>query len=164
MVVTDPKLSQRRIWWERLIWFVDMVSYIALGVAGVTTAVQASSYVRETVQIPWVILLWAILIGVGGVVGFIGRLSRIWAIEIGANVLAAWGAFLYALILLPAVAAGSSVAALAIVLVGWGAMVRRYAELRIFTSDPRSATPFTARRLEEVLRRRTKNTVPRQHY
>jgi len=164
MVATDVKLNERRIWWERLIWVIDMGSYLFLGIAGWGVAFQPSGYVLTTLDgITWIVWLWASILFLGGLVAFIGRLTKVWAVEIVANVLAAWGAVLYVVILIPALASGGSVPLAAIVLIAWGAMARRYAELIIFTNEPREQLTWSDR-LMRALRRRTKYTVPREHF
>lgn len=158
----DPaRASFVRLWLERCVWFIDMASYGAMGLAGVYGAVDPSSYVEETLgNHSWIIALWGCLLVCGGLVAFLGRLVRNWAIEITANVLAAWGSFLYLLILLPAFAEGSSSALGAVVFIAWMFMLRRYIELRIFTLEP----GVQVTRWVDIFRRRTKNTVPRRHY
>jgi hypothetical protein len=75
---------------------------------------------------------------------------------------AGWGAFVYAVVLSSGAFAGTaSFAAFGMAVVAMLAMVRRYAELRIFTSEPGIRTRGW---LRDVLDRRTKNTVPRKHY
>ena len=162
MVVIDPRTNDRRLWWERLIWVVDMSAYLLIAIAGFAAALFPSDYVMETVQYWWIVLLWGSMLATGGVVAFIGRLSRVWAIEYFANVLAGWGAAMYAAILVPAVLTGSSWAVMALVLVATGAMIRRYSELKIFTNEP--GVRSFSQRLEAARKRRTANTVPREQY
>lgn len=162
MVTTDPRTNETRKRWERLIWVIDMAAYVLIGVAGLAAAISPSDYVETVVPVPWVVLLWGCLLAGGGLVAFVGRLSRVWAIEFFANVLAGWGAFLYAIILVPAVSTGSSWAVMALVLVATGAVVHRYAELRIYTNEPGIRT--FRDRIEAARRRRTTNIVPRENY
>lgn len=159
MVVLDPKVSSRRLWWERLIWVLDMASYLFLAVAGYAAAFDPSDYVVSALEgYQWVIWLWGGLL-LFGLFGFVGRVTRIWAIEYPANVFTAWGAVLYLLILLPSILDGASVALPAVIFVAWAYLCRRYAELNIYTNDPRVKT--WRMRLEAALARRTENTVPR---
>jgi hypothetical protein len=161
MVTTDPQLNQRRIWWERLIWILDMLAYLFLGGSGVAAMFHVSDYVKDTLLgQSAVILILAILLSIGGI-AFVGRLTRVWAIEYAANVFTMGGAFMYAVVLFPSLLAGSSFAVFGATVVSFLYVLRRFAELKIFTSEP-ADTPRG--RLREALRRRTKNTVPRHHY
>lgn len=162
MVATDPKLNQRRLWWERLLWIVDMVAYGVIGVSGVLALVHVSDYVLDTlVGQRWIVTLFASLM-VAALLGLAGRASRVWAVEYVGNVAAGWGAFVYAVVLSSGAFGGTaSFAAFGMAVVATLAMVRRYAELRIFTSEPGVRTKGW---LRDVLERRTKNVVARRHY
>lgn len=163
MVLLDPHVNQRRLWWERLIWLLDLTAYLFLGIAGYAAAFDPSAYVVETLGgMHWVIWLWGSLLFFGGVISFVGRLTRVWAIEYSANVLAGWGAALYLLILIPALTSGGSLALAAVVYVALAFVVRRYAELNIITNDPRRGS--WRHRLDRAIRRRTQNVVQREHH
>ena len=162
MVATDPKLNQRRLWWERLLWIVDMVAYGVIGVSGVLALIHVSDYVLDTLlEQRWIVTLFACLM-VAALLGLAGRASRVWAVEYVGNVAAGWGAFVYAVVLSSGAFGGTaSFAAFGMAVVATLAMVRRYAELRIFTSEPGVRTKGW---LRDVLERRTKNVVARRHY
>lgn len=160
MVLLDPKANARRLWLERLIWMLDLSAYGFLGAAGWAAAFDPSDYVVRTMQgMSWVIWLWGWMLLTGGIFSLVGRASRLWVIEYAFNVLAAWGAFLYLLILFPALTSGGSFALAAVVYVSWAFVMRRHLELNIITSDPRRTN--LRQRIHEAMRRRTQNTVPR---
>ncbi|WP_242089273.1 hypothetical protein [Curtobacterium sp. DN_7.5] len=162
MVTTDPKLNQRRLWWERLLWIIDMAAYGVIGLSGALALVHVSDYVLDTLLGQrWIISLFAWLM-VAAWLGLAGRASRVWAVEYIGNVASGWGAFVYAVVLSSGALSGTaSFAAFGVAVVAMLAMVRRYAELRIFTSEPGVKTRGW---LRDVLDRRTKNVVPRKHY
>lgn len=162
MVMLDVRAGRRRLMWERFIWVIDMAAYLLIAYAGYNAAFEPSVYVIETVQNFGAIGLWGVLMLVGGAVSFIGRLSKVWAIEYACNVFAAWGVGLYAVILIPSVLEGGSKVLLALVLAAWLLVLRRYAELRIFTSEPGLDT--FRKRLDAALRRRTQLAVQRENY
>lgn len=162
MVTTDPKLNQRRLWWERLLWVIDLGAYGVIGTSGMLALFHVSAYVVDTLLGQrWIIALFAWLMTAAWL-GLAGRASRVWAVEYIGNVAAGWGAFVYAVVLSAGAFSGeASFAAFGMAVVAMLAMVRRYAELRIFTSEPGVRTKGW---LRGVLDRRTRNTVPRKHY
>lgn len=163
-VLIPPRAThvQVRRRWERLIWIIDMLAYLFIAVAGLDVMLHPSGYLVEVVPSSAIITGWSIMLMIGGVGAFAGRLSRIWAIEYTANVLAGWGATLYLLVLMPAVFVGELVGTFAITIITIGFMVRRYAELRIFINEP-GLDSFRSR-LDAVIRRRTGNVVPREYH
>ncbi|WIE54238.1 hypothetical protein [Curtobacterium sp. MCBD17_003] len=162
MVATDPKLNQRRVWWERLLWLIDLAAYGFVGVSGVLAIGNVSQYVFDTLLGQrWIILLFAWLMTAGWV-ALAGRASRLWALEYVGNNAAGWGSAVYAVVLFPGALSGQATfAAFGMAVVATLFMVRRYAELVIFTSEPGDRDPVWFR---AALRRRTKNTVTRQYY
>lgn len=163
MVITERRVVSRRLAWERLIWCLDMAAYGFLGVAGIGASVDPSDYVISALDgIHWIIALWGALLVIGGIGALVGRASRVWAIEYVANVLAGWGVWLYLVILLPSITNAGSLALAAVVFTAWAFVVRRYAELNIFTNDPR--TPGMRAWVDAFIRRRTANTVGRMHH
>jgi hypothetical protein len=162
MVATDPRTNQRRLRWERLIWCLDMGSYLLMAFSGFIALFYTSDFVVREVRSREAIILWGVLLLAGGLAGFAGRLTRLWVVEILGNVSAASGAVIYLLIIVTAVLGGSSLVLFGFVTAAYIAMVRRYSELQIFTSEPGLDT-FTAR-VQSLLRRRTTNTVQRKHY
>lgn len=162
VVTLDPATTGTRSRWERIIWLVDLAAYLFCATAATAAAFDMPGYLLRAVQYEWIVWLWAGLLGLGGFVAFLGRLTRVWAAEWPANVAVGFGAFLYAVILVPSVAAGSNVAVLALVLIAWLAAARRYAELRIFASEP--GLESFRDKLQAAKRRRTGNIVPRSDY
>jgi len=162
VVATDPRVSQRRRRWERVIWVLDMAAYGFLAFSGWAALFAPSAYIVQEVTDGRVILVWGSLLFAGGVFGLLGRLVRLWAVEILANVAAWSGAVIYAYIVGAAVATGSSMILFGFVVAAVIATFRRYAELQIFTSEPGLDT-FT-KRVASLLRRRTDYAVHRKHY
>lgn len=162
MVASDPRLNQRRLWWERGLWVIDLIAYTVVGVSGVLALGNVSDYVLDTLLgWTWLIRLFAWLM-VAGIVALLGRATRVWALEYVGNVAAGWGAFVYAVVLWPGAASGQATfAAFGMTAVATLFLIRRYVELKIFTSEPGDADRGWWR---TVLGRRTKNVVPRQHY
>jgi hypothetical protein len=162
MVTTDPKLNQRRLWWERLLWIIDMAAYGFIGFSGILAIGNVSSYVYDTLLgQQWIIVLFAWLMTAGWI-ALAGRASRLWALEYVGNSAAGWGAAVYAVVLFPGALSGEATfAAFGMTAVATLFTVRRYAELVIFTSEPGDSDPVLFR---AIIRRRTKNTVPRHFY
>lgn len=99
MVASDPRLNQRRLWWERGLWVIDLIAYTVVGVSGVLALGNVSDYVLDTLLgWTWLIRLFAWLI-IAGIVALVGRATRVWALEYVGNVAAGWGAFVYAVVL-----------------------------------------------------------------
>lgn len=163
VVTLDPQVSQRNRRWELLIWIIDLASYAFLGASGVIALFFTSDFVLKEVKWTAAIVVWGCLLLGGGIAGFLGRLTRRWWVELLGNVAAASGAAVYVIIIVSAIITnGSTMVLLAFVLVAFLMMLRRYAELQIFTSDPGLGT-FTSRVLF-LLRRRTENVVRRKHF
>jgi hypothetical protein len=164
--VTDVEAAARaarvRLRWERLIWGVDMLAYALLFVAGVWALIYTTDYMTETVKYESTIQLWGSLLIFGGLVAFLGRLFRNWAVEFVANVGAASGAAIYAIILVPSLFNSGTVVLFVMVIVAWLFALRRYAELKIQITQPGVGT--FREKIKVVLGRRTENTVPRQRY
>jgi hypothetical protein len=146
---------------EALIWVADMIVYGLLAISGWAVLTGPSAYVIKEVKYPAIITIWGCLLFFGGLVALIGRVSRFWVVELPGNVAASGGALLYSFIILSAVSTGSSLLLFMFVTIGWVTVVRRYIELRIFTSEP--GDKFSER-LAELITRRTTNTVPRIYY
>lgn len=156
-----PVPPERRKRFEALIRVIDMVDYFAVFAGGVYALFfTPDSVTLELAGWPWLIPLWAGLLLVGGMLGFIGRLSRYWVIEVPGTVAAIFGIAIY-FVILARVAFASITAAVATMLVflAISLMLRRYLELQIFTSDAREKR--LAERLALILGRRTANVVQR---
>jgi hypothetical protein len=148
---------RRRLRWERSIWAVDLIAYGLTAISGGFALFHTSEYVERVVIVDWVIVVWGFLLLVGGGLAFAGRLLRLWVIEHFANVWASAGVLLYAIILVPAVLEGASLALLGCVVIAWLFVLRRHLELKILTSEP-GLNSFR-KRLDAALKRRTENIV-----
>jgi hypothetical protein len=155
----DPE-KRRRL--EALIRIIDMVIYLAVLAGGVYALFfTPTSVTVELTGWEWLIAVWASLLLVGGALGFIGRLSRYWVLELPATAAATFGILIYAVVLgRTAFASITAAVAVTLVLVACGLMVRRYVELQIFGSDP-DHKDFQ-HRLAEMIRRRTQDVPPRK--
>lgn len=156
-----PISAEKRRRLEAVIRVIDMIIYLAIIAGGV----YALFFTPNTVQTElagweWLIGVWASLLLAGGVLGFIGRLSRYWVLEVPATSAGFFGVLIY-LVILGRTAFDSLTAAVAttLVFVAMAVLVRRYVELQIFASDPEHKDFQT--RLADMLRRRTQNVPPR---
>lgn len=149
--------ERRRERFEGVVRIVDLVIY-AITVACGFYAVLATpmSVVDVLTGAEWLVGLWAALLLVGGTVGFIGRLSRYWMVEIPGTVLAFAGMMIY-FVMLGRFAFTSITASVAsgMVLATSLVMFRRWIELQIFSSEPGDGSLGV--RLAFALRRRTTN-------
>lgn len=147
---------------EAAIRVIDMVVYLFALASGVF----ALTVPPETIQDwlagwGWVAVLWGVLLVVAGALGFIGRLTRIWVIEAPGTIAAVFGQSIYLLVLGAAGFSSATVwVALCMIAGAMLALVRRYIELQIFTTDPEVKS--LPGRLAAALRRRTGN-VAGQH-
>lgn len=160
MVTTDPGLvdvrRQRKEAWIRL---VDMLAYLAVLVSGVGALISTPQSVKSALYgFPWLIVVWGILLVLGGVLGFTGRLTRVWVIEMPGASAGIFGSAIYFVILgLAAPSLPTAFVVVGLVLTMMLLMIRRYIELRILTSEPGH---FTFReKVQIILQRRTTNTV-----
>ena len=150
-----PAARRRRL--EAVIRAIDLTVYAAVFSGGVYALFATPSTVEaELAGADWLIVMWGLLLLLGGGVGFSGRLSRRWMVEVPAAVLAISGILIY-LVVLGRFAFTSITAAVAAVLVAVSMLmiVRRWVELQIFSIDP-DHTDFRSR-IVDALRRRTPN-------
>lgn len=160
MVMPASAITRRRMAWERFVWSLDLAAYAFVGVAGAVVALHPSYNVSSVLgEYPAISAVWSALLVVGGVGGIVGRASRVWAVEFVAAVFAGWGLFLYLIVLLPTIVDGSGIVLASVVFVSWAFVVRRYAELHIFTHEPKTLT--TRAWLENAPRLRTLDVVAR---
>lgn len=152
-----PEVRRR---WERVIRYIDIVVYLFVLGGGVwALTATPNSVVDELVGWEWVIGLWATLLLVGGFAGFFGRLSRWWMVEAPGTVLSMFGIMIYFIVLGRfSLASVTSAVAVCLVAVAMLLMMRRYAELQIFASEPNTDLKT---RLAALARRRTSNFVRR---
>jgi len=157
-----PVPPERRRRFEAVIRVIDLIVYFAVLGGGVYALIGTPVTVLGELQgAVWLVFLWSGLLCVGGGVGFIGRLTRYWMLEMPATVLAFAGILIYLVVLgrYAFTSISAAVAAL-LILVAMGMIARRWAELQIFASDP-DRHDFRSR-MAEVLRRRTAN-FPHRH-
>lgn len=152
-----PVSEERRERFERLIRVIDMVAYATVFVGGVYAMFATPATVVDELRgAMWLVSIWSALLILGGGVGFIGRLSRFWMVEVPATALAFFGILIYFVVLGRfAFTSVTAAVAAALILVAMCVMVRRWAELQIFATDP-AHTDFRAR-MADALRRRTQN-------
>lgn len=159
-MLTEVDTPRRRVW-ERVIWLTDVSLYLVLAFVGSATLWLLPQRVNAPVE--WVVDCWGWLLLLGGIAAAGGRLTQWWSIEYVANVAVAWGVLLLGLSLAPTSLSPTGwPGTLGIVAVALGFVIRRYSELKIFTSEP--GLDSFRKRLDAALRRRTENTVPRLHY
>lgn len=163
MVTTDPTVNDQRKWKEALIRIIDLVAYSAVFLGGIGAFLVTPTTVKSALYgFPWLITVWGVLLLVGGFLGFVGRLTRIWVIEIPGASAAFFGSAMYFVILgLAALRLPTAIVAVALVAVMMALMARRYTELQILTSEP-GDVGFT-QKLRAILQRRTTNTVSKHH-
>jgi hypothetical protein len=163
MVATDPTLNERRKFKEALIRIIDLIAYAAVFLGGIGAFLSTPPTVKSALhQFPALIIIWGVLLLVGGSLGFIGRLTRIWVIEIPGASAGFFGSAMYFVILgLAALRLPAAVVAVSLVACMMALLWRRYVELQILTSEPGDVN-FIGK-LRSMLRRRTTNTVSRHH-
>jgi hypothetical protein len=155
-----PPAPPRRRALEAAIRIVDLVVYAGVFGGGAYVLLTAPSTLTESLQgYYWLIVVWSILLGGGGLIGFLGRLTRYWLVETPATIAAAFGIGSYLVVLSPYLLSSYAVAVLFIMaLTAMAFMVRRWLELQIFATEP--GTSWRTR-LTLAANRRTQNTVNR---
>lgn len=155
VVITDPRNDEQRRAKEAAIRFIDMFIYVAVFCGGVFALFfTPDSVTVELKGFEWLVVLWAALLMVGGSLGFVGRLSRFWVIELPGTSAGIFGAAIYAVVLGKAsLSSTTALVAVTLVVIAAAALFKRYTELHIFTSEPGART--FAERLRLALRRRT---------
>lgn len=159
---TDPIL-RARIRKERLIRWVDVVTYFCVMVSGALTLIQPPASVASALDPGWVVS-WAVLLLVSGLFGFVGRLTRYWAIEAPGAAAGATGAALYVFVLIISTIDGQITGAVASTFVACMSllMLRRYVELQLFTTDPGDQSYLD--RLRRLLKRKTKDSIASERH
>ena len=155
-----PATPRRRALYEAAIRVVDLVVYAAVFLGGIYALVATpNSVVDELAGAEWLLGVWAALLLGGGLVGFIGRLTRYWLVETPGTVGAFFGIMIYFVVLGKfAFASVTSSVAVVLVLAAMGFMIRRWFELQIFGTEPNAKWKV---RLQLALARRTANAVSR---
>ena len=157
---SHPVPEQRRVRLQAAIRIVDLIVYMGAFLSGTALLIAPFAQIPETLDNhPVLVGLWTAFLLGGGLIGFLGRLTRFWMVETPATVSAAAGALIYVVVLVPyAIQNVFAALTLAFAIATLGFMVRRWLELQIFGSEPN--TKF-GQRLELALRRRTANAVKR---
>jgi hypothetical protein len=163
VVNTDPTLNERRKRKEALIRVIDLIAYAAVFLGGVGAFLVTPDTVKSALAgFPILIVTWGMLLTLGGLLGFVGRLTRIWVIEIPGASAGFFGCAIYFVILgLSALRLPTAIVAVSFVACMMALLARRYFELKILTSEPGDTTFVT--KLRNIMRRRTANTVSKHH-
>ena len=155
-----PAGPRRKRALEAAIRVIDLIVYASVFAGGLYALLATPSAITESLAgYRWLIYLWTALLIGGGLVGFIGRLSRYWLVETPATIAAAFGISIYLIMLTPYLYRGLTVAIIFMMaLVAMAFMVRRWLELQIFATEPgaRWSTRFS-----QAIHRRTQNVVLR---
>jgi hypothetical protein len=162
MVITDPRTNDGRKAKEATIRVIDLVIYAGVLACGVFALIATPTTVLQVLNgFEWLVVLWASLLTVGGLLGFVGRLTRLWALELPGTSAGITGCIIYAIVLAKTSFTNPLVlVAVILVIIATLTLVRRYIEMQIFTSEPGTGTFLT--RLRVAPRRRTTDAVRRQ--
>lgn len=123
---------------EMGIRIIDIVVYAAVFAGGIYALFFTPTSVTQQLDgWEWLIPWWASFLLIGGLLGFIARITTFWIVEPVADFAAAIGIVMYAFVL-GSTAFESITAAVAtfLVSVAFLNIVRRYLELQLFGSDP----------------------------
>jgi|GEM_PF-1192545 len=157
-----PVAEKKRRVLEAIIRIIDIVAYFIILVGGCYALFWTPDSVQnELAGASWLVPMWAGFLLVGGGLGMVGRISRIWVLEPPADVAAIIGAAMYFVVLsgtlFQSLTAGVAAAFMFYAMIQ---LFRRYIELQIFGTDPK-VHGFTDR-MAEAFRRRTGNVAPRE--
>ncbi|WXW92764.1 membrane protein [Microbacterium phage TukTuk] len=158
-VDSTPAPPRKKRAYEAAIRVVDLIVYAAVFMGGVALTTlpfgQATSILKGYELL---VVVWAMFLLGGGLLGFVGRLTRYWMVENSATIASAFGALIYVVVL--GRFAFESITALftwTFVILALLLLVRRWLELQIFGSEPGD----WRHRLALALARKTANTVNR---
>ena len=153
---TIPIPKRKRHFYEGVIRIIDLICYAVIAIGGIYAFVATpATVVKELNDFDGLVWMWGALLLIGGAVGFAGRLTRYWMLEMPSTVLAFAGILIYFVILGQFTFTSSTTFVVtALVFVALGLMARRWAELQIFATEP--GADFRSR-LALALRRRTKD-------
>jgi hypothetical protein len=162
MVQKFPIDPDRRRHLEAAIRIIDIIIYFAVLVGGCYALWSTpTSVATELAGWEWLVPIWAGFLLIGGGLGVVGRVTRIWVLEPPADVAAIIGIIIYFIILGKTLTTSVTAAvAAALVFCAMLLMLRRYVELQIFGTDPDNKE--FSDRIAEMLRRRTTNVAPRE--
>ena len=131
---TLPVPTRRRRLVEGTIRVIDLFVYAVIAIGGAYAVMATPTAVEQELgQNSLLIWLWAGLLAVGGVAGFLGRLFHRWMVEAPATILALAGTLIY-VIILARLALTSITATVAVIfaVTASALMFRRWSELQIF--------------------------------
>lgn len=156
MTVLLPAVTDRkRTLLEHAIRVTDLCIYVFVLAAAVWGFIFTPTSIARALH-PWdfLIIMWNVLLLIGGFGGFAGRLYRLWAIETPAAAAGTFGTAIYAVVL-ASTSFGNPIVWVAtfLMFVAMFTCIRRWLELQIFLSDPEDVTLI--QRLRKALRRRT---------
>jgi len=152
-----PAPPRRKMALEAAIRVVDLFVYAVVFLGGVALAVLPFGQATEILRgFEPLVVVWAGLLLGGGLVGFLGRLTRYWMIENSATIASAFGVLIY-VVVLGQFAIESIAAAFtwSFVILAFFLVLRRWLELQIFGSEPGD----WKHRLAAAMQRKTANTV-----
>lgn len=160
MVNLDPRTNERQRAKEAAIRVIDLVIYAVAAAGGVFALFITPDTVKAALSgFEWLIVGWGVLLIIAGTLGFVGRFTRFWVIEVPGTIAGVFGGAIYVVVLgASGFSKPTAWVALTLVVIATLALFRRYMELQIFTSEPGSRS--LADRLVTALQRRTTNTVP----
>lgn len=151
--------ERRRLAREAFIRAIDMTVYLFAFAGGVfALAVPPDTIRRQLEGFEWLGTCWGVLLLAAGALGFAGRLTRRWIVEVPGTAMAIAGELIY-VVVLAATALDSATAWVALCMIAGAtlALLRRYVELQILTAEPRHAS--LAARLDDAFHRRTTDSV-----
>ena len=131
-----PVPSTKRRFYEGAVRVVDLVIYAVIAVGGFLAIIATpQSVIKELGSDSFLVWLWALMLIVSGISGFLGRLTRRWMVEAPATVLGIAGTLIYAIVLARLSMTNlSALVALAFTIVASGILVRRWSELQLFAA------------------------------
>ena len=154
-----PAPPRKKRVYEAAIRYVDLLVYAVVFMGGVALTTlpfgQATSILKGYELL---VVVWAIFLLGGGLLGFLGRLTRYWMVENSATIASAFGALIYVVVL--GHFAFESVTTLftwTFIILAFGLLVRRWLELQIFGPEPGD----WRHKLAMALARKTTDTVDR---
>lgn len=154
-----PAPARKKRAYEAAIRYVDLMVYAVVFMGGVALTTlpfgQATSILKGYELL---VVVWAMFLLGGGLLGFLGRLTRYWMVENSATIASAFGALIYVVVL--GRFAFESLTALftwSFIILAFGLLLRRWLELQIFGSEPGD----WRHRLALALARKTTDTVDR---
>lgn len=158
---TFPVEPKKRLRIEMGIRLMDIFAYTVIFIGGVAAMFfTPNSIINELVGYEWLIPYWALMLLVGGGLGFFARVSTIWIMEPAADVISMFGIVIYFFVLgKTAFSSLTAVLASCLIMVSLLFVIRRYLELQLFGSNP-DHRDFRSK-LRDALMRRIPNVPPR---